>query len=371
MRISQLPHRLWQLWQNNSAHQWLIAGAVLAIVFLLLVGVRRLIVVRLGAIAERSENQLDDLVVALVDHTRWYFLFLVAAYVGSRYLEIRASTETALSDVWHLILLLQVGFWGNAAVNFLGKRYLDRRRAANTATGVATINALAVAGKITVWIIVLISVLGVFRIDVRTLITTLGVGGIALALAVQNILGDILAALAIVFDKPFDIGDFIVAGDVSGSVEHIGLKTTRLRSISGEQVIVANSELLKSRIHNYKRMYERRVVFTTDVTYDTPPDAMARIPGMIREIVTAQSPVRFDRSHFSAYTDWALRFETVYYVLDPDYGRYMDIQQNIYLALLRRFEAERIEFAFPTQTIQVQSPSPALGAAGALPARAQ
>lgn len=369
MRLAQLLHRLWQ---DNSAHQWLIAVAVLVGVFLLLAAVRRLIVVRLGAIAQRTENQLDDLAVALVRRTRSYFLFLVAAYVASRYLEIPPRTDRTLGLVWHLVLLLQLGFWGNAGVDFVGLRYVERRRAADTATGLATIKALAVTAKATVWIIVFISALGAFHYDVRTLVTGLGVGGIALALAVQNILGDILAALAIVFDKPFDIGDFIVAGDVSGTVEHIGLKTTRLRSIGGEQVIVANSELLKSRIHNYKRMYERRVVFNTDVTYDTPPDIIARIPGMIREIITAQAPVRFDRSHFSAYADSSLRFETVYYVLDPDYGRYMDIQQNIYLEMLRRFDAQGIEFAFPTRTIYVQNlPLPPATKTPALPARAQ
>lgn len=371
--MSQLPHRLWLLWQNNSAHQWLIAGTVLVVVFVVLLGVRRVVAARLGAVAKRTDNQVDDLVVALIARTRTYFLFLVAAYVASRYLDIGPRTDAALQDIWMLVLLLQLGLWGNAGVDFSGKRYLERRRAANTATGVATINALAVAAKFTLWVIVLISVLAVFHIDVRTLITTLGVGGIALALAVQNILGDILAALAIVFDKPFDIGDFIVAGDVSGSVEHIGLKTTRLRSVGGEQVIIANSELLKSRIHNYKRMYERRVSFNTDVTYDTPPDIMARIPGIIREIVTSQTPVRFDRSHFSAYTDSALRFETVYFVLDPDYGRYMDIQQSIYLELLRRFESQGIEFAFPTHTLHVESlPLPPAGnGPAAVAARAQ
>jgi small-conductance mechanosensitive channel len=145
-------------------------------------------------------------------------------------------------------------------------------------------------------------------------------------------------------------------------VEQIGLKTTRLRSLSGEQIIFANAELLKGRIRNYKRLYERRNLFALDVTYDTPPAVVARIPGMIREIVEAQRPVRFDRSHFSGYGESALRFETVYYVLDPDYNRHMDIQQAIFLAVLERFEREGIAFAFPTRTI-VHKHEP--GAAGA------
>jgi len=171
------------------------------------------------------------------------------------------------------------------------------------------------------------------------------------ALAVQSILGDIFAALAIVLDKPFVVGDFIVVDAFSGTVEQIGLKTTRLRSLSGEQIIFANSEPLKGRIRNYKRLYERRNLFTIDVPYDTATDVVARLPGILREIVEAQQPVRFDRSHFSAYTDSALRFETVYYVLDPDYNRHMDVQQSIFLAVLERFRTEGIAFAFPTRTI--------------------
>jgi len=176
---------------------------------------------------------------------------------------------------------------------------------------------------------------------------------VAIALAVQNILGDLFAALSIVFDKPFDVGDSIAVDQAQGTVERIGLKTTRIRSISGEQIIISNSELLKSRIRNYKRQLDRRVVFTTDVTYDTPPEVIAGIPGMIREVISAQQPVRFDRSHFTQYTDSALRVETVYHVLDADYGRYLDIQQTINLELLRRFNAAKIEFAFPTRSIVI------------------
>jgi small-conductance mechanosensitive channel len=154
-----------------------------------------------------------------------------------------------------------------------------------------------------------------------------------------------------VLDKPFIVGDFITVDDFAGTVEQIGLKTTRLRSLSGEQIIFANGELLKGRIRNYKRLYERRNVFSIDVSYATPTDVVTRIPGMLRQIVESQQPVRFDRSHFSAYTDSALRFETVYFVLDPDYNKHMDIQQAIFVSVLDRFRRDGIEFAFPTRVI--------------------
>jgi small-conductance mechanosensitive channel len=202
-----------------------------------------------------------------------------------------------------------------------------------------------------VWALLFVAVLDNLGFDVTALVTGLGVGGIAIALAVQTILGDVLAAMAIVFDKPFVVGDFIVVDNFAGTVEEIGIKTTRVRSLSGEQLVFGNGELLKSRIRNFKRLHERRNVFTLDVTYDTPTDVVSRIPAILREIVESQQPVRFDRSHFSAYGESALRFETVYYVLDPEYNRHMDIQQAIFLAVLERFRREGIDFAFPTRTI--------------------
>jgi len=190
-------------------------------------------------------------------------------------------------------------------------------------------------------------------IDVTALVAGLGIGGVAVALAVQNVLGDLFASLSIILDKPFVIGDFLVIGEYMGSVEYVGLKTTRVRSLSGEQLVFSNSDLLKSRIRNYGRMYERRVVFNIGVTYDTPRELLKRIPGMIRAAVEAQDKTRFDRSHFMKYGDYALQFETVYYVLSPDYNVYMDIQQAIYLIIHEDFEQNHIDFAYPTQTLIV------------------
>jgi len=190
--------------------------------------------------------------------------------------------------------------------------------------------------------------------DVTALITGLGVGGIAIALAVQNVLGDLFAALAIVLDKPFVVGDTIGVDTFTGTVEQIGLKTTRLRSLNGELLIFSNADLLKGRIRNFKRMQERRIVFTIGVSYDTPADTVARIPTIIREAVTAQQQVRFDRSHFVAYGESALNFETVYFVLTADYLTHVDVLQAINLQILRQFATEKIEFAYPTRTIVVR-----------------
>jgi small-conductance mechanosensitive channel len=200
---------------------------------------------------------------------------------------------------------------------------------------------------------VLLVALDNLGIDVTALVAGLGIGCVAVALSVQNILGDLFASLSIILDKPFVIGDFLIIDDYMGSVEYVGLKTTRVRSLSGEQLIFSNSDLLKSRIRNYGRMFERRVVFSIGVTYDTSREKLRRIPGIIREAIEAEDKTRFDRSHFMNYGDYSLQFETVYYVLSADYNSYMDIQQAIYFAIHEAFEQEGIEFAYPTQTLFV------------------
>ena len=208
--------------------------------------------------------------------------------------------------------------------------------------------------KAALWTIVVLLALNNLGIQITALVAGLGISGIAVALAVQNILGDLFASLSIVMDRPFVIGDFIIVGDQMGTVEHVGLKTTRVRSLSGEQIVFSNTDLLSSRIRNYRLMNERRVLFTLGMTYQTPAEKLERIPGMIQEIIEAQEQVRFDRAHFASYGDFSLNFEIVYWVLDRDYALYMDIQQEINLALYRKFEEEGIEFAYPTQTLFIE-----------------
>jgi small-conductance mechanosensitive channel len=190
-------------------------------------------------------------------------------------------------------------------------------------------------------------------VNITAFVASLGVGGVAVALAVQNILSDLFASLAIGLDKPFEVGDFVVFGDVAGAVERVGLKTTRIRSISGEQIICSNTELLKNTLHNYKRMEERRVVFNFGINYATPPDTIAQIPGIVRKAVESFEKTRFDRAHFKEFGTSALNFETVYFITTTDFNLYMDVQQNINLYIMREFQAHDIAFAFPTMTLNV------------------
>ena len=243
-------------------------------------------------------------------------------------------------------LILQIAIWGNGLITFWFRNYAERKADSDLSSR-TTIAAFSFVARTMLWIMLALVALNRLGYDVTALITGLGVGGIAIALAVQNVLGDLFAALAIVIDKPFVVGDAISVDTMTGTVEHVGLKTTRLRSVNGEQLIFSNADLLKSRIRNFKRMQERRVVFLIGVTYDTPPDTVARIPTMMREAIEAQQQVRFDRSHFMSYGDSALNFETVYFVMTADYLAYANINQAVNLdgataALARRRSSSRI-----------------------------
>jgi small-conductance mechanosensitive channel len=265
--------------------------------------------------------------------------------------------------------LVQAAIWGNSALrDWLQQYYENRSTDPARATSAAAVGFIA---RMVLWIVILLMILENLGVNITTLVASLGIGGIAVALAVQNILGDLFASLSIVLDKPFVIGDFIVVDKYLGSIEYVGLKTTRIRALSGEQLVVSNADLLKSRIQNMARMTRRRAVFSVGVTYDTPTAKLRSIPAMLTEIVKSQEPVTFDRAHFSGMTGSSLNFEVVYWVETPDYARFMDIQQEIYLQLIDRFAEHGIEFAFPTQTLYLKNDGEdaAAQAGTALPSR--
>jgi small-conductance mechanosensitive channel len=347
--------------------QWATALATAAAVFLALVLVRRIGVRHLTTLAARTTNRIDDLALALLQGTRRYFLAAVALWPAAGLLPLPPTVTRVLEVLAVIVTILQAAVWGNVVIAHLLEHRVQRLRQEDPA-GATTLTALTVLARIGLWSALLLLALDNVGIDITALVAGLGIGGVAIALATQNILGDLFASLSIVLDKPFVVGDFIIVDTVMGTVEYVGLKTTRLRSLSGEQIIISNGDLLSSRIRNFKRMYERRIVFTIGVEYGTPADTLAAIGGWIRDIVEAQPEARFDRSHFFAFADSSLNFETVYYVKKPDYTVYMDTQQAINLAIVRKFEAEGIEFAFPTRTIHIGGGADGLAAAVA-PAR--
>lgn len=338
--------------QDNNAGDWLAALAAALILLGGLFLVRSRLGVRLRALATRTHNTLDDALVEAVVRTKGVFMVYVAIWFGARWLVVHDSISQILEGGLIVLLIIQAAIWGTAIIGELVKHFV-RLQVEGESTQIATTTALTFVSKLVLWSLALLLVLENLNFDVSALVASLGVGGIAVALAAQNILGDLFASLSILFDKPFVVGDFIIVDDLLGTVEKVGLKTTRVRSLSGEQLVFSNNDLLASRIKNYKRMEERRVVFTLGVTYQTQAEKLEAIPGLIRETIETQDQIRFDRSHFKGYGDFALLFETVYWITDPDYNLYMDIQQKINLALFSSFEEKGVEFAYPTQTIHL------------------
>lgn len=341
---------------NNTLLAWMIAAAVFAVVATLLFVVRGVVARRIGRIATRTATRLDDVLGDLLRDTRAYFVVIVAAAAASLTLALPTQAAQTIRVITVIAIALQAGVWGNGVVASLLNSYAARRAADGEATSAATVQAFGALARIFVWLLIALVTVDNLGYKVGTLITGLGITGIAVALAVQSTLGDLFGALSIVVDKPFVIGDTIAVDSFVGTVEYIGLKTTRLKSLSGEQLIFSNSDLLKSRIKNFRRQSERRVVFTTRVRQDTPEPLAARVPGMLREIVSARPQLRFDRSHLSAIGGGSLDYETVYIVTTADYQAYMDAQQAIYLELLQRFEREGIALAVPvTMTISASA----------------
>ena len=336
---------------GNDLRSWFTALGIAVGLLVLLRLVEQVLIVRIQRLARKTPTIVDDVVVGALRKTKLIYLFIASAYAGSLVLTL---PEKLRAVDWRILMVatwIQLGLWVSTGLQIWLRHY---RASEEDGANRTTMNALSFLVRVALWTTILLLILDNLGIDVTALVTGLGIGGVAIALAVQNVLSDLFASLSIVLDKPFVNGDFIVVGDMAGSVEHVGVKTTRIRSISGEQLVFSNNDLLTSRIRNFGRMNERRVVFTLGFTYQTPADKLERIPELIRTVVEAQEHVRFDRSHFATYGDSSLNFETVYFVESSDYAQHMDILQAVNLALFRRFEAEGIEFAYPTQTLFVE-----------------
>lgn len=338
---------------GNTLMLWATALGVAIGAYLALVLIKRLIVRNTSRLAKHTRTTWDDLIVNVLRRTRRWWLFAVALGIGSRMLDLTVNARSAIRLVLVFATVVQIGFWGRAIILGLIERHVEEQKAEDPGAA-TTMAALGLILQLLLWTVLLLMGLQNIGIEVAPLLAGLGVGGIAVALALQNILGDLFASLSIVLDKPFVIGDFIVVGDMAGNVEHVGLKTTRVRSLSGEQLIFSNSDLLSTRVRNFKRMWERRIVFRLGVIYQTPRDQVERIPGMLRSAVEDQDMARFDRAHFVAFGPSSLDFEVVFYVKSPEYGVYMDTQQAINLGIIDRFRGEDIEFAYPTQTLFIE-----------------
>lgn len=341
------------IYWGNTLQDWLIALSIFLAVLIALKIAQRLAVRKLSKLAGATDNKFDDLLVDVFKQTKILILIVASAYVASNWITLKPSIESFWQKVVVIILILQGGLWISAGINFAIRQTIQKRTE-DDASSTTTISLLGFVGRLILWTIILLLILDNVGVDITGLVAGLGIGGIAVALAVQNVLGDLFASLSIVLDKPFVIGDFVIVDSLAGTIEHIGLKTTRIRSLSGEQLIFANNDLLKSRIRNFKRMSERRISFGFGVVYQTPLEKLKTIKTIVNDIIEKEKNARFDRVHFKDYGDFSLNFEVVYYVNTPDFTTYMDVQEAINLEIFRRFQEEGIEFAYPTQTLIVQ-----------------
>ena len=332
------------------SYEWVVAAATFAVTFVVLYALKVFIGRQLRRLTADGRLPFLGYVEQVLGATRLPFLLALALLAALGQLELSPQREKWLHYAWIIILVTQSGLWGARIIAVAAEHAFARQRDTNPSAATHLMLGALVA-RIVLWSITVLVMLDNLGFNISTLMASLGIGGIAVALAVQSILGDVFSSVSIALDKPFVIGDFIVVDSFMGTVEYVGMKTTRLRSLGGEQIIFSNTELLKKRIRNYKRMQERRVLFEFGVAYETPSDEVERIPGLVKDIVEAGESVRLDRVHFKSFGDSALQFEVVYYVLDADYNRYMDIQQRINLALLRRFRERAIGFAYPTSTL--------------------
>lgn len=340
------------IWQN-TVYEWLIALAVLTGGLIVLEIVKRILVRRILAIARKTTTDLDDMIADLFRTTKFFFLFVVSMKFASNFVALPDNVHAFLRILFAIAFLLQVGIWGNALIVFWFKRTMKERMEEDI-TGTTSLSIIKFIGRLVLWTVLLLVALDTAGVNVTAFITTLGIGGIAVALALQNILSDLFASLSIVLDKPFVVGDFIILDDYMGKVEHIGIKSTKIRSLGGEQIIISNSELTKTRIRNYKRMEERRILFTLGVTYQTPAEKLEKIPGVIREVIEQTPMTRFDRAHFMTYGNFSLNFDVVYYVLSGEFLDYANVQQAINMEIYRRFQKMGVDFAYPTQTLFIE-----------------
>jgi small-conductance mechanosensitive channel len=341
---------------GNTLLSWFIALGIIVVSWAVIRIARVVLLKRFKDYSSKTRSTLDDFIVHLTEGALVPALYLGSLYAGVSFL----TFSPKVNRLMHIVVLVIITFIIIKTITS-ALNYLINNALGNDAADVEKkrqARGIILIVNIVLWIMALVFLVNNLGYNITSVVTGLGIGGVAIALASQAILGDLFNYFVIFFDKPFEVGDFIIVDDKMGSIEYIGVKSTRIRTLSGEQLICSNTNLVNARIHNYKRMETRRVVFNFNLVYSTPPEKVAKIPGIVKEIILSQQTTRFDRAHFSAFGQFSLTFEVVYYILSADYNVYMDRQQAIYLAILSAFKKENVQFAMPTQTLFFNNSQP-------------
>jgi small-conductance mechanosensitive channel len=345
-----------QVYYNNTIKAYLLVIGIIFLSIVILALFKRTIIKKLRIAAAKTEGTTDDFIIDGADRFGLPIIQFAIIYWGLNFLELSLGAERLITNVTSVIVTYYIlRLLSSIILMLLESRIRSQEHGEEK---IKQLGGLMMVINIFIWILGIVFLLDNMGKDVTTIITGLGIGGIAIALAAQNILGDLFNYFVIYFDRPFEIGDFIVVDDKMGTVEYLGIKTTRIRSLSGEQIIIGNSNLTGSRIHNFKRMESRRIAFTINLDYRTPLEKLKIVPALLRSIIEQQKLVRIDRIHFASYSDWSLKFEIVYFVLDPDFNKYMDIQQAINFRIYEELQKNDIYMVATPHTSFVQPPPP-------------
>ena len=350
------PSLLAMLTAEGPWRDYLIAALVILVAFGLLKLIKSRLLKLAKRIAEKTENDFDDVIVSILTGIRQPFYYLTALYLGGLWAPLPGWVDRVLMIAFMAVVAFETVIALQRLTDYAIRKYMDgqaKEGGEENGHQRAVMKAASGIAKGVLWVLAGLLLLSNMGINVSSLLAGVGIGGIAIALAVQNILSDVFCSFSIYADKPFEVGDFIIIGTDMGTVENIGLKSTRLRTLQGEQLIVSNRELTQVRIQNFRRMEKRRIVMTLGVVYGTPAAKLNRIPGLVEEAVEKRGEAEMERCHFFNFGPSSLDYEVVFYVNSADYNLYMDIRQRINLHLYEAFEREGIEFAYPTQTIHL------------------
>jgi len=341
---------------GNSGYDYFVSIAIFVGSIIVLKIFQVVILARLNSLAKKTKTDLDDMLIEVFKKIKPPFYFFIAVYLAIKALNVADIISKILLALFLIAVVFELIQAVSRILDYLMRKYLEKNRekGENQQQSEAMIKLLQAIVKIGLWIFGFILILSNLGINVTSLVAGLGIGGLAIALALQNVLGDLFSAFSLYLDKPFKIGDFIIIGNDMGVVERIGIKTTRITTLQGEQLVISNQELTRSRIQNFQRMNRRRVAMTIGVTYQTKDKQLKAIPQYIKDIIDKADLANFDRCHFSEYAGSSLNFEIVFFVDSADYNVYMDVRQNINYQIFEKFAKEKIEFAYPTQTIHVQ-----------------
>jgi len=342
------------LW-GNTIKDYLISICAFTITALILWLFKNVVLKRLKKVTKRTKSKIDDILVSCLTVIKWPLYLVIALWVAFKFIVI----SDKLNQIYNYFVIIVIVYYATRIIqeliNYFTTDISNKRKEEGRATDAGIIKLINNILKVILWVVAILIVLENFGFNIKTILAGIGIGGIAIAFALQAILGDILACFSIYFDRPFDIGDYITFNDISGNVKKIGIKSTKIDSLWGEEIIVSNKYLSNNIVKNYKRMQKRRIEFFFGVLYETPIEKLKMIPDIVREVIGEIEICQVDRVHFYKIGDYSFNFDVVYYVLDPDYSKYMEVQQQINFALKERFEKENIVFAYPTQTVYLNN----------------